>query len=132
MVMHYAPPTAADRRNATADTREERRARRAEERAAASAAALEQAARDGWPELEGTPAQVAWAATIRQSTINHASARATADPSPEGIAALDALLSVSDASWWIDHRRISMPVGTSFVALDLYDLAVMAQRRITQ
>ena len=81
--------------------------------------AREQATTEGWPSLEGTPKQVAWAEAIRAQLVERAreflsDARKwavrhySADEIDRGMAPYEALverlIAQTSARWWIDHR----------------------------
>lgn len=130
MTARRLQPTAADRRRARFEASNERAVTRIAERQAANAAAAERARANGWCELDGTPAQVAWAESIRLRTVESASERIVDALSAD---VLDAMLSVDDAAWWIDHRNgIRLPVPERdgmpfhFETVDLFAVLVLA------
>lgn len=69
-------------------------------RAAARASAAAWESEAGLPCLEGSPRQIAWAATIRADILRSAWAQTARDA-----AALAALREQSRAGWWIEHRE---------------------------
>jgi hypothetical protein len=123
-------PTSADRRNARADARQAERDARNAEAAEASLAA-------GYPELDGTPAQVSWATTIRYNVMSAASDRLTATiaagdaTSALMVDILDSFLTQTRASWWIDNGRgIALPLADgSLESVSTFDVALMRALR---
>lgn len=79
---------------------------RAEENAKAAAAAKDA----GWPELNGTAKQVAWAETIRREGLEllkkHFETMSQGKPQAMAVCGMfeELLLGNQQAGWWIDHR----------------------------
>jgi len=67
------------------------------QRAVENAAAAETSATQGWPALEGSEKQIAWATTIRAEKLERLLLPILAG----------ALLEQAEARWWIDHRTES-------------------------
>lgn len=87
----------------------------AEKRAEESAQAAENANERGWPELQGTEKQVAWANTLREQELAEYIERAKALQRNESrrakgeliIAAIEYTIKTKvKASWWIDNRGL--------------------------
>jgi hypothetical protein len=130
MTLHTAPPTTADRRNARQDAR-------AAARQAANDAALAAAIAAGYPELDGTPAQVAWAVTIRHNVLQAMQDRLTAaiaaDPALAGdiLSTIDAMAAETSASWWINNGRgitVYQPDGGTY-SVSTVDVTLMYARQ---
>lgn len=85
------------------------RADRAVTREAINAEATDHAADAGWPDLTGTPKQVAWANTLRRDALDalpdQIPGRLTDDQRQRVAAIVQAAgLRQTHAAWWIDNR----------------------------
>ena len=90
------------------------RAQRDRDRAEESARAAAHAAAEDWPELSGTPRQVAWAQTVRADAAAAYNQRAdrVGPPTTQELRQFWRRTVVSrytDASWWIEHRDMTTP-----------------------
>ena len=91
-------------------------ARIAKEHEAENEKSAAAAAEKGWPELTGSPKQVAWAVTIRENEMPQILEKVEQarfsehrmqdghDLYEENILAVNEILAEKRASWWIDHR----------------------------
>jgi hypothetical protein len=70
--------------------------------------AAERSAAEGWPPLQGSKRQVAWAHAIRADAVDVVTARVrdayVSTPELEQAAVMGILAQSREASWWIDHR----------------------------
>lgn len=70
--------------------------------------AAERSAAEGWPPLQGSKRQVAWAHAIRADAVDTVTDRVrdayASTPELEQAAVLGILAQSREASWWIDHR----------------------------
>ncbi|MEU4345586.1 hypothetical protein AB0H00_30770 [Nocardia sp. NPDC023852] len=57
----------------------------------------------GWPELTGSPSQVSWATTVRQTKLDEFDTGTIAEPERSRMRAV--LLRETRAAVWIDNRR---------------------------
>lgn len=90
------------------------RVQRERERAEESERAAAHAAAEDWPELSGTPRQVAWAQTLRADAVAACDQRAdrAGPPAADELRRAWRRMMVSrytDASWWIEHRDMTTP-----------------------
>jgi len=87
---------------------------RAQQQQQAEAAAV------SYPTLQGSPKQIAWATRIRHEILDaktgaehwrklfEAASEEDAPNKVQVLAAIDAIVAETSASWWIDHRRETM------------------------
>lgn len=72
--------------------------------------AAERSAAEGWPPLQGSKRQVAWAHAIRAEKVDNLVAKVrdayASTPELEQAAVLGVLAQSREASWWIDHRDL--------------------------
>lgn len=70
--------------------------------------AAERSAAEGWPPLQGSKRQVAWAHAIRAGAVDtviaHVRDAYASTPELEQAAKLAVLVQSREADWWIDHR----------------------------
>jgi|WetSurMetagenome_2_1015567.scaffolds.fasta_scaffold00191_35 hypothetical protein len=80
----------------------------AKRRDAENASAADANCADELPQLVGSPAQIAWAETIRRAVIDKAQSEADSEPSAEMEAFCLALRARTFAIWWIDIRTLDV------------------------
>ena len=82
------------------------KARQQAERETANEKAAQESRAVGWPELSGSPKQVAWATTIRKAKIDELMAR---EPTDTGLRYITWIIQThTDAKYWIDNRDWSL------------------------